>query len=49
MGLWLRDNCELEALATTCDELGTWEFELMLASVPFAGATGSPVNPIAIF
>jgi kynurenine formamidase len=49
MGLWLLDNCNLEALATTCAELGTAEFEIVLAPVPFVGATGSPVNPLAIF
>jgi kynurenine formamidase len=49
MGLWLLDNCNLEPLADTCGELGTYEFEIMLAPVPFVGATGSPVNPLAVF
>jgi kynurenine formamidase len=49
MGLWLLDNCNLESLAETCAELGTYEFEIVLAPVPFVGATGSPVNPLAIF
>jgi kynurenine formamidase len=49
MGLWLLDNCNLEALAATCAELGTWEFEYIVAPLPFTGATGSPVNPLAVF
>jgi kynurenine formamidase len=49
MGLWLLDNCNLEELARVCEELGTWEFEIVVAALPFIGATGSPVNPLAIF
>lgn len=49
MGLWLLDNCDLEDLASTCERFGTWDFELVVAALPFAGATGSPVNPIAVF
>lgn len=48
MGLWLLDNCNLESLARTCDEFGTSEFALVLAPIPFAGATGSAINPLAI-
>ena len=48
MGLWLVDNCDLEGLAAACAELGTWEFALIVAPLPFAGATGSAVDPIAI-
>jgi kynurenine formamidase len=49
MGLWLLDNCDLEACATTAAELGTWDFQLAVAPVRFAGTSGSPVNPIATF
>ena len=49
MGLWLVDNCQLEALAATCRELDRWEFSLTLAPLGFVGATGSPVNPLAMF
>jgi kynurenine formamidase len=49
MGLWLVDNCNLEALAATCRELGRWEFSLTIAPLAFVGATGSPVNPLAMF
>jgi hypothetical protein len=49
MGLWLLDNCNLEPLTATCAETGTYEFEFIMAPLPFAGATGSPVNPLAVF
>lgn len=48
MGLWLLDNCQLEAIAAACADLSTWEFALVLAPIPFSGATGSAMNPIAI-
>ncbi len=48
MGLWLLDNCNLEELAATCQRLGRHEFQLQLAPLRIAGATGSPVNPIAL-
>ena len=31
MGLWLFDNCNLEACATTAAELGRWDFHLAVA------------------
>jgi kynurenine formamidase len=49
MGLWLLDNCDLEACASTAAELGRWDFQLAVAPVRFAGTSGSPVNPIATF
>jgi kynurenine formamidase len=49
MGLWLLDNCDLEACAATADELGQWDFHLTVAPIRFAGTSGSPVNPIATF
>lgn len=49
MGLWMLDNCDLEACATTDAELGQWDFQLAVAPVRFAGTSGSPVNPIATF
>ena len=39
----------LEACATTAVELDQWDFQLAVAPVRFAGASGSPVNPIATF
>jgi len=49
MGLWLLDNCDLEELAATCAELRRWEFMLSVLPLRLAGATGSPVNPVALF
>jgi kynurenine formamidase len=49
MGLWLLDNCDLEACAATAAELGQWDFHLAVTPVRFAGTSGSPVNPIATF
>lgn len=49
MGLWLVDNCDLEACAATATELGQWDFLLSVAPIRFAGTSGSPVNPIATF
>jgi kynurenine formamidase len=49
MGLWLLDNCDLEACAATAVELDQWDFQLAVAPVRFAGTSGSPVNPIATF
>ncbi len=49
MGLCLIDNCDLESLATTCRQLGRWEFLLTLGPLRIENGTGSPVNPIAVF
>ncbi len=48
MGLWLLDNCDLEALGAECRRLGQWTFQLTVAPLRIVGGTGSPVNPIAI-
>jgi kynurenine formamidase len=49
MGLWLLDNCDLEALADTCSASGRFEFMFTLAPLRWVGATGSPANPFATF
>ena len=49
LGMPIVDNADLESLATTCDQLGRWEFQLLIAPLVIEGATGSPVNPIALF
>lgn len=49
MGLWLLDNCDLEHLATACEQRSRWEFFFTVAALRMPGATGSPCNPIAIF
>ena len=48
IGLWLLDNCQLEDLAKACDTNKAWEFALVLAPLPFIGATGSAMNPLAL-
>lgn len=49
MGTWIIDNLDLESLAATCQELGRWAFLSVVAPLRLKNATGSPVNPIAIF
>ena len=49
MGLWLLDNCDLSACAETAERLQQWDFQLSVCPIRFAGTTGSPVNPIAMF
>lgn len=49
MGLYMMDNMNLEALSGKCASTGRYVFELVVSAIPFAGATGSPVNPLAIF
>jgi kynurenine formamidase len=49
MGLWLIDNANLEELARACAERRRWEFLLTVAPLRLRAATGSPVNPIALF
>ena len=48
MGLWLIDNLDLELLADACNLRSRWTFFTHLAPLRLAGATGSPLNPIAI-
>jgi len=48
MGLWLIDYCNLEELATACEERGRWEFMFTMGPLRIQYATGSPVNPIAV-
>jgi kynurenine formamidase len=49
MGLWLIDNCDLEALSRTCVELRRFAFLFSMGPLRIERATGSPVNPIAVF
>ncbi|MFG1905583.1 cyclase family protein [Kribbella sp. NPDC048928] len=49
MGLWLLDNCDLEACATTATQLQQWDFHLTVPPIRLTGTSGSPVNPIATF
>lgn len=49
MGLCLIDNLDLERLRERCEKLGRYEFFFTMAPLHLEGATGSPVNPLAIF
>lgn len=49
MGLTLLDHAELDALAQACAEERSWEFFVSVAPWRFKGATGSAVNPLAMF
>jgi kynurenine formamidase len=49
MGMPLLDNAQLEDVAAACAERSRWEFLCVLAPLPVLRATGTPVNPIAIF
>jgi kynurenine formamidase len=48
MGLHLGEYWYLEELAADCAGDGVSEFLLVAPALPFEGAVGSPVNPIAI-
>ena len=49
MGVHIFDNCDLEAVSTTCAKLKRWDFLITAAPIPIEGGTGSPLNPIASF
>jgi len=48
MGLTQGQNFDLEALADDCASDGVFEFLLEASPLPFTGACGSPVNPVAV-
>ncbi|QII00361.1 cyclase family protein [Rhodococcoides fascians A21d2] len=48
IGLFIGEMWDLDALADDCAEDGVYEFFLTAAPIPFTGAVGSPVNPIAV-
>ena len=48
-GMALVDAALLEPLARACAEEQRWEFMVVVAPLRVAGATGSPVNPLALF
>jgi kynurenine formamidase len=48
IGLFLGEMFDLEALAADCAADGVYEFLLVAAGLPVAGAVGLPVNPIAV-
>jgi len=48
MGLTLGENFDLDALAEDCARDGNYEFLFCAPPLPFTGAVGSPVNPLAV-
>jgi hypothetical protein len=49
MGLHLLDNLYLADLEDACAALSRWAFLFTVAPLRVERATGSPINPIAIF
>lgn len=49
MGVHLLDNLRLDTLAEACVRENRWKFQLTVAPLRIEKATGSPVNPIAVF
>ena len=49
IGLWILDNPDYEELALTCARLQRWAFQVVIAPLKLWNATGSPVNPLAMF
>ena len=49
MGMPILDNCDLEELARTAQAKKRWDFLLTTAPLAVRGATGSALNPIAVF
>jgi kynurenine formamidase len=49
MGLNLLDWLQLDDLAAVCEELSRWSFLCVVAPLRLPAATGSPINPIAVF
>jgi kynurenine formamidase len=48
MGLHLLDYLQFDELVPLCEAAGRWSFLCVIAPLRLPGATGSPVNPIAI-
>jgi kynurenine formamidase len=49
MGMWIIDNAALDNLADQCSRNSRYEFFAVVSPIPFRRATGSLVNPVAIF
>ena len=49
LGAYVLDNPDLTALAEQARTLQRWEFLLVVAPIPTPGATGSSINPLAMF
>jgi kynurenine formamidase len=48
IGLYIGEMWDLDALAADCATEGGYAFFLTAAPIPFTGAVGAPVNPIAV-
>jgi len=48
MGFWIGEMWALDGLADDCAADGSYEFMLVAPPLPFTGAVGSPLNPIAV-
>ncbi|MEV6106971.1 cyclase family protein [Streptomyces sp. NPDC051940] len=48
LGIHLMDYLQFEDLAPLCAQTGRWSFLCALAPLRLPGATGSPVNPVAV-
>jgi kynurenine formamidase len=48
MGMWILDNCDLEALSAACSSRKRWHFLFVISPLYLTEATGAPVNPLAI-
>lgn len=49
MGLWIGEIFDLEEVAEVADELGRASFFFSGPPLPFTGAVGSPLMPLAVF
>lgn len=49
MGMPILDNVDLEALSKAAEQRKRWEFLLTASPLTVPGATGSALNPIAVF
>jgi kynurenine formamidase len=48
LGIHLLDYLQFEDLAAVCEQQSRWTFLAVIAPLRLPGATGSPINPIAI-
>lgn len=48
LGLLIGEIWDLDLLAEDCAADGRYEFFLAAAPIPFYGAVGAPVNPVAV-
>ena len=49
LGTPILDNCDLEELSRAAQKRQRWDFLLTTAPLAVGGATGSALNPLAVF